>query len=264
MKYIEFLGLPGAGKTTLAKETLAILRANQRKVLTKLEAREQVIRAMIRQRTGMLWRSIQVLAPILGYRMWNLLWEKHQAHFLIDFLCRYPELTRYIVEVTKQIEPPSAIPEKLFSATHLVHWILDPAMLYQASSEFLAEDAILVQEEGFCQQAYYLLAAFRTTKPGVDDLKRYFRQIPQPHLLILLSSDPEQCEARMQRRAKGVSSDILRYLSVNDRLDVLKDRLRLYEWIAAYFEEQQGQVVRLDNRDLRMSHQRLKDALAHV
>lgn len=264
MRYIEFLGLPGAGKTTLAKETVAILRANQRNVLTKLEARKAVIQKIIRQKPGLFWKGIEVVAHMIGQPLWRLLWEKHQAFFLINFLYQYPGLVGTIVETANKVEPPVEVPQSLFSANHLVHWVLDPAMLYQASHEFLEHDDILVQEEGFCQQAYYLLAAFRSTALDSKTLKHYLRQIPHPHLLIMISSDPEQCEARMQGRAKGVSSDILRYLSVADRRDVLHERLSLYQQIAAYFEQQHIQVVRLHNQDLHTSHEYLNDALVRV
>lgn len=264
MKYIEFLGLPGSGKTTLAEEMVAILRARQRTVFPKLEARQAILQNIMRQKSGLVWKGLEVGAHVFGKLLWRLLWEKHQATFLINFLYAYPGLIGTIVEAASRLEPPAEVPRTLFSANHLVHWVLDPAMLYQAAHEFLGPDDILIQEEGFCQQAYYLLAAFRSTALETNTLERYLRQIPRPHLLIMLASDPEQCEARMQERPKGVSSDVLRYLAVADRLDVLYERLNLYQQIVAYFEQQHVQVVRLDNQQLSTSRRDLENALARM
>ncbi len=264
MKYIEFLGLPGSGKTTLANETVTILQAQQKQVFSKVGARQAVVQKLMREKPGMLWRVVRIAAQALGYRMWNLLWEKHQASFMVNFMYYHFQLVQNIIENANRLEAPYWLSPEAMSSRSLVHWIFDAATIYQAAHEFLEENDVLVQEEGFCQQAYYLLAAFRKALLEEQVLAQYLNLIPQPHLLIVISTDPEQSEARMQQRAKGVSSDILRLMPVAERITLLTHRLNMYHKIADYLETQQVTVVRLDNSNYRASRQLLKKALTQL
>jgi thymidylate kinase len=264
MKYIEFLGLPGSGKTTLAKETLAILQAQQKQVFSKVGARQVVVQKIMQEKPGMLWRGVRITAQVIGYRMWNLLWEKHQSPFMVNFMYHHFQLVQNIIENANTLEAPPWLPPEAMSSRSLVHWIFDAATLYQAAYESLKEDDILVQEEGFCQQAYYLLVAFRNDVLEENVLAEYLNLIPQPDLLIVISADPEQSEARMQQRSKGVSSDILRLMPVSERIALLAHRLNIYHKIADSLEAQQVNVVRLDNSNYHASQQLLKEALAQL
>jgi thymidylate kinase len=134
--------------------------------------------------------------------------------------------------------------------------------LYQASFDCLESNAILLQEEGFCQQAYYLLFAFRENTSHTQLLERYLQNIPRPDLVVSIVTEADQCESRMQQRAKGVSSDILRFLPVSERIELLAQRLNIYEKIANYLEAQHVEVIRLDNNNYRVSQQMLEDKLS--
>lgn len=262
MKYIELLGLPGSGKTTLAKDAIAILRAQRKNVFSKMEARKAAVQTIIRENPGILWHLVRVSTHCLGYRMWNLLWEKYRYGIALSFVREHPHLVKQLVEYANSLESPPWLPHEAMSSESLLQWIFEAATLYQASHEFLHDDDVLVQEEGFCQQAYYLIFAFRKSHFDAHILEQYLQLIPKPHLIVLVSTDPEQCEQRMQQRSKGVSSDILRLMSVSERIELLAQRLHIYEKIANYLEAQQVDVIRLDNKNYSTSLQILAKRLA--
>ena len=261
MRYIEFLGLPGSGKTTFAKKTASILREQHQSAYLKLEARTAVARAIIRDNQGILWQGIRMAASCAGYRMWNLMWEKHRYKILLNCLHEYPHLARFLIEAANSFETPSWLPEKAMSQASLLDWIFDTATHYHACQTYLKDHDSILQEEGFCQQAYYLLVAFRSSKPGEDLLTAYLDLIPKPRKLIFITTPAEQCEARMQQRAKGVSSDILRLMSVEDRLELLTHRLTTYKKIAHHLEQQGVDVIRLNHADYQTSLHTLKEHL---
>lgn len=263
MKYIEFLGLPGSGKTTFAKKTATILRARQKHVLTKFEARKAVIQSIIRENPGILWSFVKISALCLGYRMWNFLWEKYRYGIALNFLREHPQLVQHLVEYANSFASPPWLPPEAMSKESLLQWVFDAATQYQACQQFLNDDDVVLQEEGFYQQAYYLIVAFR--KPVIEDhiLEQYLQLIPKPQVIMLITTTPEQCEERMQKRAKGVSSDILRLMSATERVALLEQRLNIYEKIANYLESRGVDVIRLDNENYSESLQVLEEKLTH-
>jgi hypothetical protein len=155
------------------------------------------------------------------------------------------------------------MPREILCGKHLIEWFFDIASYYQAGVETLPEKAIGLLEEGFCQHAYYL-CAFRDQHAPEQPFQRYLELIPQPDLLVCLLSSVEQSEARMQARGKGVSSDILRPLTVEQRLAVLDERRRMYAAIAETLEQNGATVVRLAHDDYQQSHRILEEQLGRL
>ncbi len=263
MKYIEFLGLPGSGKTTLAEDTVTILRANRRSVFTKLEARNATVRAIIQNKSSFLGLVIKIFTYFPKHRLLNFLWRKAQYPIVINFIREHPHLVQHIIECAKHVEPPLEIAQEAMSDKKLIDWFFDLASTYQASHDFLGNDDVLLLEEGFCQQAYYLLIAFRKRNTNNKDLENYLQLIPKPHLVFSILTDPEKCEKRMNKRQKGVSSDILRFLTVSERILLLEQRLKIYKKIVNYLEKRNVAVIRLENNNYRATQQILEETLVH-
>ncbi len=264
MRYLEFLGLPGSGKTTFALHTESILREQHKSVFAKSEARIAVAQAIIRNKPGILWQGARGVSSLLGCRMWNLFWEKYRYSITLSFLHEYPELTTYLVDASNSFENPPWLPETSMCSASLLDWIFDTATHYHACQRYLQADDIILQEEGFCQQAYYLLEAFRPSSSEKDLLTPYLELIPKPQTLIFITTPAEQSESQMQQRAKGVSSDILSLMSVDDRLDLLTHRLATYEQIAHYLEQNGVDVIRLSHKEYQASLHTLKEHLREI
>jgi thymidylate kinase len=265
MKYIELLGLPGSGKSTLANEIVTLLRAKRRTVLTRWDAKDVVMRKMIRKQSGLSWRFLALGAYFVAYPILHLLWGRYRYLFALRFIGNYPQLVQQVIEAAVNVELPELHHEqahKVVSSEQLLTWFFDVACVYQAAQEFLATDDVLLIEEGLCQQAFYLLCEFR--KPGVDDqkLKRYLQLIPKPDALIALFVDPQECEERMRTRTKGIAN-MLRTLPVGERIALLEQRQETYRKIADDFETQKIEVIRLDETNHTTVPKYLAEKLIH-
>jgi len=249
MRYVEFLGIPGSGKTTFAKEVASILRARQNTVFTRWDAKHGIMRAMMQKRTELAWRFISLLTYLAAHPTLDFLWVKTRYSLMLHFIRKHPQLVRQVVEYAGSVDPPPGILQQALSSENLITWFFDIAGIYQASQEFIGNDDVLLIEEGFCQQAYYLVVAFRKETGADQKLKRYIQLIPKPQLVISLFADPDQCEERLQTRPTGIPSTILRSLTVSERITLLEHRLNTYQKIADYLEKQNVTVIRLNNNN---------------
>lgn len=260
MRYIELLGLPGAGKSTIACEVVRLLQANGQQVLIKGDILRHTMRTRIKQGPGLTWKIAGMLAAVWKSRIPNLIWEKHRCAVLVRFIARYPDLAGQIIACATQAGPPAWVPQDVVCDENLMTWLFDVACYYQAARDFLSDHDIIVLEEAFCQHAYYLLAFHRDHRDP-ERLHRYLQAIPRPDALIAITVSPTVCEQRMHARSKGIASDILTPLTVEQRLTLLTQRFAMYQDIATYFEQQGVPVLRIDNTDYAVTQRQLQEGL---
>jgi thymidylate kinase len=264
MKYIEFLGLPGSGKTTFAKEIVSILQTKQINVCTRWDVKHVTMRAMMRKKPGYVWRFIYMLTYFAKYPILDFAWGKSSYLIMFNFIRNYPQLVQQVVKHAESVDPPPWMPQNTLSAERLIRWFFDVACIYQASQDFLRDDDVLLMEEGFCQQTYYLIVAFRKGNINDRKLERYIQLIPKPQLVVAIFTDPTQCERRLQTRPTGIPSKILRSLTVSERIALLEQRMNTYQKIATYLEKQNLPVVRLNNNNNYSSTRKiLEETLVH-
>lgn len=254
MKYIEFLGIPGSGKTTVMQKTLAVLQAEKKPVFPTRDIRRIAMRQTLQRQSGFWWQLAKIAAFVGEFRILSVLWEKTRMAYMIRFMQAYPQLSRQVIECAEHVHPPDWIPRDVVCGENLLKWLLGGvASCYQAAHQSLASDDIFLMEEGFCQYAYYLLAFYQG---NFDEqrLEAYLSLIPTLDLLVVLLPPPEECEKRMHSRPKGVASQILTPLSVEQRLNILRHRTHVNQQIADYMEKHHVPVVRLENMDYQITH----------
>ncbi len=264
MKYVEFLGIPGSGKTTVLHKTLAMLQAENITAVSKYDARKIAMHRVLQRESGFLWQLAKIAALFWEFRLLNLLWEKTRYTYIIRFMQAYPRFSRLSIECAERVTPPEWIPRDVVCSENLLDWLFGGvASYYQAASQTLASEDLFLMEEGFCQHAYYLLA-FYDGNFEEQRLETYLDLIPKLDLLVTLLPPPEECEKRMNSRQKGVASDILTPLSVQQRLSILEHRASVCQKIADYLEKQHVPVTRLENTDYQSTHVTLANHLRNL
>lgn len=254
MKYVEFLGIPGSGKTTVMQKALAVLQAEKKPVFSTPDVRKIAMRHTLQRQSGFWWQLAKIAVLVGESRVLSLLWEKTRSAYMIRFMHAYPRLSRQVIECAEHVHPPDWIPRDVVCGENLLMWLLGGvASCYQAAHQTLAPDDIFLMEEGFCQYAYYLLAFYQG---NFDEqrLESYLNLIPKLDLLVALLPPPEECDKRLHSRPKGVASQILTPLSVEQRLNILRHRTRVNQKITEYMEKHHVPVVRLENTDYQTTH----------
>ncbi|PIE36573.1 hypothetical protein CSA56_00025 [candidate division KSB3 bacterium] len=261
MKHIEFVGLPGSGKTTFRKECLSLLNASDIRAYNTYAVRWKAMRQILQQESGLVWQILKFASVFWEYRVLSLIWEKFRCSYILRFISNHPDLSHNAIDCAEHTRPPAWIPQSIVCSQSLIEWFFDMVGYYQAAQDILGDDEFFLQEEGPCQHAYYLLA-FYNGEFDVKRLEAYLAAVPVPDMLIAFFTAPELCEQRMNSRKKGVASDILTPLSVQQRLAVLEERLAVYRKIADYLEQKGVAVLRLDNRNRDTTFRELREGLA--
>ncbi len=66
MKYVEFLGIPGSGKTTVLHKTLAMLQAENITAVSKYDARKIAMHRVLQRESGFFVATREDRCVVLG------------------------------------------------------------------------------------------------------------------------------------------------------------------------------------------------------
>lgn len=185
MQHIEFLGPPGAGKSTIFSKLIKFSGFYGGPY-------ETAIQRAFRQRGTWKHRAVYKLIPrvlqevleesLIGYRF--------RRHALEDFFNTHPEFTDTVSMATTAVTQE---PGKVFSLC------MRCAEDYQLGAWTVKDTESLCLDEGFAQRAFATL--FR--EPTDDfSLERYFASVPIPDGIVYVETPPEVCLERQQERGK--------------------------------------------------------------
>ena len=262
MKYLEFLGIPGSGKTTAAKTATTILEQQGKTVLHRWNAKQRLIKIWLRQQSGVFCHLIAWLSGFTTYPG-ALLWSKERYWLLMHFLQQQPDLLQQVIVSAETTETLPSQYRDMLSAEKLIRWFCDVACIYQAGQEWLQPADVLMLEEGWCQQAYYLIVAFREQNIDASNIERYVELLPKPDGVVFLLADPEECERRLNTRATGIPSSILSSMTASERIALLEERLKTYRVVVDTLKKKNVPVIQLETQDKDDAGQILTDYLAH-
>lgn len=187
-RVIECMGLPGAGKSTLAARLLADLRRRGPALQGNEEA---VVRCLRRRDDGV----IRNLLKILPYPVWEpVAGSRHALAELHAFSSAHPSLWALAFELTSRAAVPPAVRQCILYA------------LYQHGAErqlfderLRAGEGVLV-EEGLAMGLLALLDCLPVEEPCDDVVARYIAAMPAPFALVWIDADPAECAARLRLR----------------------------------------------------------------
>ncbi len=185
---IEFIGTPGAGKTTLVPIALDFLRRQGIGAHTYIEAARPFA-----QRT-MLGKFIAHVAPraLQG----PLLWQVFYGLSVFDrgvFLLRHPRLMHQVVST--QLRRP--IPWE--ARRHALRWFIHLTGYYQLLQGLAQPDEALILDEGFVHRVVQMNAS-PNEEPDAGRIAAYLHLVPRPDLVIAVHAPWEVCLNRIYRR----------------------------------------------------------------
>ena len=198
MVHFEFMGAPGAGKSTLRREVLAALRRRDTPCLTVEEA---LARALKTGRDDILWRLLLKFIPRRLIRRPNSILSRSRSRGLAlsRFLANTPSLPAAVAasEVFARMKPD----EKALALLR----ITDTAATYQLVSEWAEEDERVVFDEGFAQRTMSVfLSPGAESSPDRTAAARYMEAAPRPDVAVLVEAETSTCMERLRSRPKGL------------------------------------------------------------
>lgn len=222
---VEFVGTPGAGKTTLATALVALL--DERGITaadTTGAARDHVRRTRPGHLIGR--RAPPWARELLLWQAFYLLGVAHAVRFGIE----RPALARHAVR--SQLR--RGLPWR--TRAHVLYWFVHLCGRYRFLTATSTRDEVLVLDDGFAQRAVHLFAS-PFHEPDAAQVTSYDDVIPTPDLLIVVQADWRECEQRVRERGVWpharhlTSAQIARYLQHAERVvDVVTGRARERGW----------------------------------
>lgn len=186
---IEFIGTPGAGKTTLTPTVVDVLR--ERGVC----ARSVVQAARPYAERTRLGRLAVRLAP--DALRPPLLWQVFLCCSLLARLRFFARHRRLVGQVLRsQRRRPAAANAR---GRRVLHWFFHLAGRYEFLAARVRPDEALVLDEGFVHRVVQLFASDVET-PDAAHLRSYVDLLPRPDLLVVPQAPPEICRQRVGSR----------------------------------------------------------------
>lgn len=203
---VEFIGTPGAGKTTLSKELIRLLREKGIDASTIIgAARDHGVRTV-------LGRAVAWLAP--GWLRAPLLWQVFYVLSMIHvlgFVRRHYELCRHVLWTQLDRNVPAA------TKRHALFWFFQLVGRYDFLRATAGDREAIVLDDGFLHRSVQLHAS-HSEDPDPRMVSDYVDLLPEPDLVVFVVARREVCERRIRRRGvwphrRHLSpSDISRYL----------------------------------------------------
>ena len=193
MSFIEFTGMVGAGKSTVATALAAALQQHDQQVFTPVAASRHCLDRSLLGRLG------RRLLPGVWQRGRNPL-LRHLVHpfYLFLFTLAYPRLI-WLVCRSQQHRPLTWRHRRL-----ILKRFGDVAGHFHFLRSRLQPDELVIFEEGFVHRAINLFA-WDEDPLDVEQLWAYYQQLPTLDLLIVVEAPTAVCQQRAQQRGLPTS-----------------------------------------------------------
>lgn len=213
MKYFEFVGMPGSGKSAVSAALVNKLKLTcGRRYLSIEEAFYLVSKGRIDR--CFRW-PFYVLPRQLALRFASKL--QNRSIFQFDAQNRF--IAKYGNALKVYLMSEGYSNASLVDRKNSIEFFLDTGSNYSIVSDGLDEKCVVLFSEGFVQKSSMFLSS-RATSISMPLMDEYLSNIPCPDLLFYVNADPESCADRMLSRPRGLplrmrgfeDGDVLNYL----------------------------------------------------
>jgi len=240
MFHIEFVGAPGAGKSSVKKGMIRRLRQNGQVCLT---AEDALLSSLKTSRDDTVTRYLlRVLPSSVGRRLLDSLFVRSKYGFIAQ--------NHFLSDASGSLEAvfASALFQEMSPRGRelALSRFLRTAATYQAIREQIKKAIPVAFDEGFFQRGTSLFLSPSPARSAIVEgsVFPYFDALPSPDLLVVVEADLGRCFQRLESRglpgrlkdAKG--SSIAQFL---------KDCLEYVGHILKWAEKRKGHVLRIDN-----------------
>ena len=237
---IEFIGLPGSGKTTLQEALIRSLREHDVNAISFERAQDLAIQQEVLVARNSRTRNAlrKFFFDLVRSHMGSLFkYSTGQILAYQRFVFTHPRLLESFPQNSNHLQPPGQ---------KRLDWIFDLFSGYQSAKQFLHEDTVLVMDEGFCHKTIALWGLFHNQSLAQSQITEYLARSPLPHLLVVVQIDKESCVQRVEERGMPYPG-ILGATGRNGRLQRLHQINNFINSVALAARQKGVHVIEVDN-----------------
>ncbi len=236
---VELVGLPGAGKSTIAIELAKQINRGGRKLCY---TSDEAFYLASKLHTDKLYRILLTISPKFISRF---LAKKihgrtiYQGDKSVDFLLRH-------YGCMKTIFNGQIFNEMSYCDKHtVISGVLHAGAIYEAICSNEAFDKVVLFDEGFIQSSL-VMGSPGDLRYDINELIQYVNYIPLPNLIIYLKSNVDTCCERMLKREKGITKR-LRKLDRQQLATSLSIMDAIIHQLIGFFAEKNVAIVEVDS-----------------
>jgi len=216
---VEFIGVPGSGKTTIRKKLIERLKQVEEERFLSVE---EAVLEISREEIDKVYRIIlNILPQSLALKFCNILLNRN--------LLQYHAQSRFLAEWGKSFESylkSSAFDNMAINDRMIViSGLMEIGSLYECiKNGCLPGETVVFFEEGLIQKSFMFISPLTNEEAEKTSLYSYLNNIPLPDLIIYVKADLESCHERMihrpdglPKRLKGIDkATIFDFLTISD------------------------------------------------
>ena len=202
MRFVEFSGIPGSGKSSILPIVARHLRRSGRDVVDRDNLIHRANQFPFNS------RCFQQLISAVPRVLRNRCTESLNNYFYLNYEYQIKYMANHLSVLRHVIATIDDRPIPQMHKAMLVRWCFKMAGSYQMARDCLGDDEVLLCDEGYVQKVNSLYISVEEESPEPAEVERYLDQVPCEMVLVHVTAEPETCKRRiaargLPRRLKG-------------------------------------------------------------
>jgi len=241
MFLVEFIGLPGAGKSTIHKKLVQYLQLEDNNLFLTSEE------ALMRTSVVKMDRVFRCILRILPYDFAI----KFNNKLLNRSLMQFEAQNRFLAIWGKSFDAFLKSVEfnrmSIDERANVITYFIELGSVYECIRNQIPEKSIVFFEEGFVQKSFMFISTLQGEVVTQNDLFNYLDEIPVPDLIIYVKANFGSCFKRMLTRSEGLTIR-LKNQKENDVINFLKASDNHLQKVVRWMEKNKSvTVLEIDN-----------------